>query len=436
MTEYVRGVGHLRWREPDPTPPPDAAPASPPTVLERLPSAREDAVRDAMLAAAARNATAGPPPPPNDRILYLGLNPSAAAESAALAADVTIAVSGSSIVACGGKDHDLATDVGVHSFAAALAAEHGLSPAQRTTVTTVLKRADPIGRDELARLALAWAPAERGASVPSRLVISGHSMMGHMYNDAGTAAFNLQDVRDLARAFPRAAEQIEDVHVGGCYSENEVQDPASWRGVFQHVKTIWGYGGFSPLGPVDHMKAWKTATAGRAESIDKNVLLARAPATAWTKSQGVIGETVSLEKRRENARDADDVFADLVSGKIRVTHAHQPNAERAYDAYGSVAAHRNADPAERARAAERQGQVFRIRFWEQSVRAQVARAYGAAIDEAMTTAGLPKIDVATATRKELMDAFEALRAKTGALPPLLDRIAKLDPRVIDHKWCV
>ena len=101
-----------------------------------------------------------------------------------------------------------------------------------------MNRADPDAKDELAQLTKTWAKGERGEEIPSRLVLSGHSVGDGVWGDHNGEIYR-RDIADLAKAMPRAAAQVEDLHISGCYSGGQ-GDVDSWRGIFP-AKTVWAY---------------------------------------------------------------------------------------------------------------------------------------------------------------------------------------------------
>jgi hypothetical protein len=182
---------------------------------------------------------------------------------------------------------DLSTTEGANAFARSLE----LAPAQTEAVAALLLSANAGARDELAALAHAFAVAERGGDLPSRLVLSGHSTGSSLFDGAGElGVLSLRDVFALADAMPRAAAQVEDVMLSACASGFD--DPAdaydpyavrldSWRDHFPNLKTAWGYGGVrefhSPTGAlaITHIEAWELATRGRADVIAARASLLR-----------------------------------------------------------------------------------------------------------------------------------------------------------------
>jgi hypothetical protein len=369
---------------------------------------------------------ATPPHPTNDRVLYIGLNEdSAPGESAILAARtaglVRIAPRAESEVGFEGMSYDLSTVDGIGLFAAALASGGRMTAEAESRLTAVLGAAPPSGRDELARIAMAWAPAESGKTVPSRHVHSGHSAGGLLWGQH--AAFGYATFRALAACFPAAARQIEDVHLSGCFTEREVQASREWTAVFPNLRTLWGYREFCPASPAGHLAAWELATRGRASRIDASFASAHPPGAAWSIAGGVVGASLSLEQRRALVADAETRFGAWFSGERPIVHAHQADADRDYASYQMLAAHPDATGPERRDATKRGAQLLRLRFYEQSVRGEFARAYGAVVEAGLSRLGLPPGDFAHLSRAAAIGVAREAAARAPTAPDAITRRA-------------
>src|SRR5690606_16835366 len=113
-------------------------------------------------------------------------------------------------------------------------------PANQTrAVIVALKACEKNARDELGQIAVAWLRAEKGGIIPSRLVLAGHSNGDGVWGD-NNGSLRLGPLRLLAQAMPRAARQVEDAFVAGCYSGGEVT-MEQYGLILPQVKTIWAY---------------------------------------------------------------------------------------------------------------------------------------------------------------------------------------------------
>lgn len=106
-----------------------------------------------------------------------------------------------------GHDYNLATEKGRAEFGAVLRGR-GLTPDQAKEVISIIARADPGMRDEIAHLAMSWAKAECGGTIPNRLVLAGGNGMLD-----GRSRIHSYELQHLARVMPRAAAQIERIEI-------------------------------------------------------------------------------------------------------------------------------------------------------------------------------------------------------------------------------
>lgn len=255
------------------------------------------AVVCAALAALVTPARGAPPERFNDDILFVGMSPGSALEARALriagarVLHVHDAAKRDRIRAeADGKEHDVSTEQGARGFAGSL----GLSPAQASAVAAALLGAGSDARDELARVAEAWARAERGGDAFSRLVISGHSA-GSSFWGKGNGSLSLDALSALAAALPAAAARVEDVLLSGCHTGDE---PAMGRlrAMFPALKTGWGYVGQAPdayHGAVEHALRWERATRGRSNDLDPGAAAGTRKAEAvavWSVQGGYRGK--------------------------------------------------------------------------------------------------------------------------------------------------
>jgi hypothetical protein len=411
----------------------------------RLSAATQQKI-DADLAAFVNAATAKPPPVPrpNDRVLYVGMNdPSLRAEVGALRATgasvTTVLRQDGTTVRLEGVDHDLSTGDGCARFANALAAKHGMSAEAANEIAAALESLGTGGRDELARVAMALAPGERGASIPSRIVLSGHSTGRGVYN--GSDQLSFQAVIALARAMPRAARQIEDLHLSGCFTAGQIFDKDVWKMAFPNLKTIWGYSKFAPAAPVGHLQAWEATTRGRA-AYDPG---RGTPGVAtWSERSGIREPEVTLEGLTHAGAEADARFQSYCSGEIRVPSPHGSRADDDYAVYRRLASRPELSTAERAAYEQKAEILFRVRFYESSIRGELAKAHGAELARAFEVVGLRPVDFATLSRRDALAAIDRFERRLAAVPartPELDRAAALlrgvrtlDPKVIPETW--
>jgi hypothetical protein len=393
--------------------------------------------------------------PSNDDVLYVGMNSeSSAAESEALARFVRLQTvahgSKDDSVEIGGERLALAVDGGKDVAAsraniAAFVAKLGVSPAVAREVEAVLLRARPGARDELAGIARVWARAERGETIPSRVVLSGHSSGNHIWDGSEkNGSLYIADFLALARAMPRAAAQIEDVHMSACNTAAQISQEVyrkQWTEAFPNLATVWAYAGYSPSAPTHHLQAWASATSGRAQSIKVPAAYADQRAAVWTRSQGYVERGFSLAELRARELAAGARFAALMNGTIRVRTSQDPAARDDYATYQALA--RRNDVEDPAPYEKRAAQLLRIRFYESRVRAKFATTYREPLEAGFAAAGMRTPDFARLTRAEALGAVRAFEERAeGIHSPeiarareLLRGLVELDERTIPDQWC-
>lgn len=127
-------------------------------------------------------------------------------------------------------------------------------------------------------LAIRFAEAERGSREIKKLTLSGHSLGNGILGVPQTF------VAQLARTFPKAAAQIEQVMVSGCHAGYEFEVGA-WRAAFPNLKTFVGYDRKAPSGEV----AAADIVAFARDRDPKNT-------ARWTSAAGYRGTTSKMSK--------------------------------------------------------------------------------------------------------------------------------------------
>ncbi len=389
--------------------------------------------------------TASPPPaatPKGDRVLYVGMNDdSKHTEANGLRAGgasvTTVLRRDGTTVRLDGADYDLADTEGCRCFAEALAKKHGLPPGAAAILARALDDAPATARDELARIAMVLAPGEGGATIPSRLVFSGHSDGSDVH--MGGESLKFTAVMAILRAMPNAARQVEDIHFSGCFTSAQIYDVDQWRGVCPNLKTMWGYSGIAPGSPVGHLQTWANATLGR--STNDPIRGGRGNITTWSVQQG-IRTGVSLEELRKNQASADEIFGQLSSGDIE--SGPWGRAKEPYETYRELSHRPELSAREKESMQAKADVLLRIRFYA-TVRSELVKEHGETIRAAYESLGMRAPDFTQRSRKEAIEAIHAFEAKARATSPLpaaaakaqalLVGLRKLDPAIIPSGWC-
>ena len=228
--------------------------------------------------------------PWNEAILYVGMNKTAAPravrrlrQQGARVMLITDAPQ-QDTMRYRGRVYRLGSKAGIAAFTKSL----GLPTAQTREIAAALEACEKQARDELGQLALAWLKAEKGGIIPSRLVLAGHSNGDGVWGD-NNGSLRLGPLRLLAQAMPRAARQVEDAFVAGCYSGGEVT-MEQYGLILPQVKTIWAYEvqapGVDNGGAVDQC-GWEKATRGRrADVMPPRTALVQKHMAVWSATHG------------------------------------------------------------------------------------------------------------------------------------------------------
>jgi hypothetical protein len=374
-------------------------------------------------------------------VLYVGMNTSSRAiEAAALGAEVTRVHgrAGATIDTVFGR-FDLARDDDAERFARALAEHHGLGAKRADAIACALvgiRAGDADARDEIARIAIAWADPESGTSTaPSRIVLSGHSTGNEMWGDE-SGMFSIDALRALAKAMPRAAAHVEHIHFAACFSAAQVRRAHEWREAFPNLRSMFGYDGYSPNAPLAHLRAWEHATRAGSPPTPRGTI-------AWTADGGLADPRSDIAARRAAAREADARFDAYLSGEIIVTDPHERIVEADYATYRALAS-TAPTAAERADAERRGSLLLRVRFYETSLRSAFARTHGEVIARAYRALGFVDApDFATLGRLQALAYVAAFRRAAESAPGgavsearrLLEALASLDPAFLPAAWC-
>lgn len=151
----------------------------------------------------------------------------------------------------------------------------GLSENQSLQVEKLLssKEVMPVAKEEVAQILSTFARAEKGESIPSRLVISSHSD-GKSFFGVGENGFflgklDIGTLKEISKIMPKASEQIEDVSVSACNAGHSAHFE-ELKGIFPNLKTFMGYAGSAPgtdSGAEAHLKKWEKLTRGRKDTL-------------------------------------------------------------------------------------------------------------------------------------------------------------------------
>ena len=409
-----------------------------------------------------------PPPAPqfsgpwNDRIVFLGMNPgptAKASRSMGRQADVTLIMPSIAPdrIRVGKNNYDLRSTRGVSAFVATL----GLTPKQTAGVRKAFAICEKGARDELAGLAQIWARGEKGAKIPSRLVLAGHSNGDGVWGD-DNGSLRLGPLLQLSRSLPHATSQIEDAFVTGCYSGGEVTMD-QYLLIFPRAKTIWAYEAQAPgvdNGATIDQAGWETATRGRgADYVPKSGAATGKKLAVWSVKSGyhATKPPLNLVQLRGKVQWMEENFQrPALAGEkytydgqwqvpIGITDPHTGLVRQYYSWLVRLTQRKDLPEDERALWVEKKHQTIRLLYYSATVAPHFAQEYAPEIKRGYQKLGLPTPDFARLSRAQALQAVEKYVQRLEKTPraapeaqeigTLLQRgIQDLDPGVIPDGW--
>lgn len=387
--------------------------------------------------------------PTNDNILFLGVNPSATPESAALkkslgASKVTVIEDSPNGMVDG---YDLTTEAGVEGFTQSL----NLPAEQQQQLSGVLLDVEPSMRDEFGHIAKLWAKGEHGEAVPSRIVLSGHSDGKDIFSEDGRGAYSLDTLKSMAEVMPKAAAQIEDVHISGCNSGFKF-NADRFQDAFPNLKTFWAYTGTAPstgTNSAGHLRRWEQSTRGHVEGLDRSQV---------SKGLGIRGENVSVwsaekgyqanPKTMDSEHTDEDMFDQTqayLNGDLDLPSTS--GSGPVFELYEQLQRRQGALSADAPQRESVEGMIDRtlkLRFYPK-VSDNFQKVFAPNLQEVYGAVGMTPPDFATLDRKEALASIAQVKAAVSQLPPeaaeaqqqnllLLEGFEDLSPAMMGPEW--
>lgn len=400
-----------------------------------------------------------PTPERNDDILFVGMGPETRTSAGAKHEIKKLRQGGANVVGIidstigndkirvDGTTYDLTTDDGRAGFAQTL----GLSPDQTHQVEGVLERTGADGRDEMAQIAMHWSKAEHGETIPSRMVISGHHVGSAVWGD-GNGRITWTELKSLAQAMPKAASQVEDLHLSACYSGGQSKRDL-FQDIFPNVKTIWAYSGSAPgtgSGATIHQASWERATRGNGGVDDAVASLQR---RGIRKSENIDAANVnstpaasgpSLSELRAEVEQREPAFSRFFTGEQKVQNSQRGPLREYYNHVQNLLQHGDLPATERTELESRRDQTIRVLYYDSHIRHKVESEYGSAIEAGYEALGLDAPHFGELSRGDAMNAIRDFRetlsntpnapAAASDLLPTLNGVWNLDPQTIPETW--
>lgn len=305
----------------------------------------------------------------------------------------------------------------------------GLPTAQAQQIIELLEASELRSRRELGEIARVWSAAEHGREIPRRLMLTGHATADVMFGDSNSDRLDDATLFRLAAILPRAAAQIEHVHVAACQHGYETRMTA-FRAAFPNLRSMWGYGGIAPAYPrsVSHELYWESATHDlpRDPRLSRGAALrsldAGANIAVWTASGGYSGpatrEYFDLERELIERRAVYDGY--FAGTSVDASPTAGPLFER-YRVLNQFTTHIDAfwrmSAADRQRWEDERHTVLCLRYYA-GVSRSFARHYAAAITAGYRAVGLAVPNFATLSRAEALASIAQFE-RAGGNPTLL-----------------
>lgn len=327
---------------------------------------------------------------PESKLGYLGFNPDAKYEAAALKGklkdEAIIALNDPTI------EKTLETNEGIAKWVL----DHLITDILDQIplflkATDTLEKTDPAARDMMAQAMLMFASAERGDYVLERLVLSGHSNGVELWGDdakghKGGKFLLDKDLVKLAEAFPGAAAQVQDIMFSACYSANSILLVSK---VFPNLQNAWGYLGFSPSargGAVGHIDKFVRNTEGD-QALEKQD--GAGASALWTRDAADAGGTgfIRNDIADMDVKEIDDAYDEMKPYFDEQFEGTKP-IDDTMNGFYSLLQYRLMHPgtadADRKLAEQQREIVLRMRYWSRvtlrfgtDYKDMITKAYGA-----------------------------------------------------------
>lgn len=264
-----------------------------------------------------------------------------------------------------GKNFDLKTKAGLNSYRDALVAgPDKMSKDQAQKFVNYLETQNPTSRDELAQLGLNLHRTGEGKLPVNRLVLSGHGWDGSISGDDG-GKFQLTDIENLAKVFPKGAGKIEHVAVSACFCAGE-KNFETLRRAFPNLKSAFAYNHFSPkaeTGAPADLKRWESMTDGEDPSqVDPTIN----KTATWNIADGTQGlPKLTLAEAEKSVKDMEHVLNAYRSGKKKKSEGkHDPDLNELYVRIADLVRHPDISAARKAEVEALRREVFALRHPE------------------------------------------------------------------------
>ena len=301
----------------------------------------------------------------------------------------------------------------------------------------------------MAQIAQVWAKGEKGESIPSRMVVSGHHVGSAVWGD-GNGRLSWDALGDLAKAMPNAASQVEDLHLSACYSGGQSKRDM-FQGMFPNIKTIWAYSGSAPgtgSGATIHQTSWEKATRGEGtvepamQSLQRRGIRKANNLDVSTYEQKVAFEGPDIETVRQGIEAGESTFQSFFLGQEEVVSSQRGPLREYYNQIQDALQHPELTTEERTALEERRDQTIRGLYYNSHIRHRFHDAHADKIASGFSSLGLKTPDFEQLSRSEALEKIDLFRNTLQENPtqegqdllPLLNGLWNLDPQTIHETW--
>lgn len=314
----------------------------------------------------------------------------------------------------------------------------------------MMREADPHLREQLADVMRWMNQAEKGKIILERLVLSGHSDGVKLWGESADADESKpgimiieRDLGALARIFPKAAGQVQDIMFSACFSINAVEIV---KKAFPNLSSVWSYAGYSPnakQGAVQHIAAWAGVTEGELTPTKKDK---RGSNALWTRSKGyVVGDPAKAEAGpliTQASRGGNEWVGPYYRGEKEI---EKSVLDDFYTVLQRLKAHPGVDAEAKDKIVTHVIPItLRLRHWKE-IREKFGAKFGESLKPAYAALGMTAPNWGSLTRVQLKHHLDAVDQALGSQPAanaykqLIDDtlrkgLFKLDSKVIDESW--
>jgi hypothetical protein len=313
-------------------------------------------------------------------------------------------------------------------------------------VFSFMKSVDFWGREQFGHILKWFSGAEAGKYKLQRLVLSGHSdgvdLWGESEDekDEPGSIMVYRDLAAIAKIYPKAAAQVQDVMFSACWSVMAIKKMAE---IFPNLQTAWGYIGFSPSikqGSAQHIKKWEMTTRGERTPKKRDRV---GTASIWTRDGGYIAGSPA-------DYDLGELKAEFNAQSDRAGKMYNGNEDLDGDFLRDVyfnlqliSIHPDAEPQTVSNARKMLEIVLRLRYWDKITK-EFFKTHHEAIKKGYAGFSVKKPSYYGISRpafKKHLDDFEDALAKKNhdAARDLLENLLKpglwqLDATIIPDTW--